>query len=274
MLPWVVFKIQWPDYWNVDHIAKVVLLLGDTLQERDHNVAETLHHEREKGTFAILQGWRNELYPVYNEQKEIVVNIERAGSALFGIMIYGVHMTGYVKSEDPSISIKNGLQIWVARRSLSKQTYPGMLDNTIGGGVPSGDEPLTSLLREAAEEASIPTAYVRQNAKVCGTITYFDIRDDRAGGESGLLQPECIYVYDLQMEKDIILNPGDHEAENFALWNIEQITQALKAGEFKTNCALVLLDFMIRHSLLSPEEEKDYIEILARLHRKLEFPTR
>ena len=54
-----------------------------------------------------------------------------------------------------------------------------------------------------------------------------------------------------------MLNPGDQEAENFVLCNVEQVTQALKAGEFKTNLALVLLDFLIRHGLLNPEEERD-----------------
>ena len=63
-------------------------------------------------------------------------------------------MTEYVKSEKPSI--ENGLRIWVARHSASKQTYPGMLDNTTGGSITSGDELFRNLLREAAEEAPIP----------------------------------------------------------------------------------------------------------------------
>lgn len=36
----------------------------------------------------------------------------------------------------------------------------------------------------------------------------------------------------------------------------------------------VLIDFFIRHGLLTPENEPDYIEIMARLHRRFEFPTR
>ncbi|MCJ1233656.1 hypothetical protein MMC14_001614 [Varicellaria rhodocarpa] len=80
--------------------------------------------------------------------------------------------------EDSTGSIHHNLQIWVAWHSASKKTYPGMLDNTIGGGIPSGDELYTSLLREASEEASIPTSYTRQNARIRGTITYFDIRDE------------------------------------------------------------------------------------------------
>lgn len=39
-------------------------------------------------------------------------------------------------------------------------------------------------------------------------------------------------------------------------------------------CALVLIDFLIHHGLIMPEEESGYIETLARLHRKLDFPIR
>ena len=272
MLPWVVRKIRWPDYWEVDHATKTVQLLGGSLAERDHRMAETLRLEYENGPFKILNGWRDELYPVYDSHRAVVVNIERAGSSLFGIVIYGVHMTGFVRRGNTNR--EEDLQIWVARRSQSKQTYPGMLDNTIGGGVSTGHSPFENLLREAVEEASIPIEYVHQHAKVCGTVTYFDIRDEQAGGETGLLQPECIYVYDLEMPADMKLSPGDHEAESFSLWGVEKVKRELAAGKFKTNCALVLLDFLIRRGLLNPEEEADYIEITTRLHRRLEFPVR
>lgn len=37
---------------------------------------------------------------------------------------------------------------------------------------------------------------------------------------------------------------------------------------------LVLLSFFVRRGILTPENEPDYIEIVSRLHRRLEFPTR
>ena len=39
---WVVTKIQWPDYWDIDHENQVVLLLGNTMEERDQHMDETL----------------------------------------------------------------------------------------------------------------------------------------------------------------------------------------------------------------------------------------
>ena len=45
---------------------------------------------------------------------------------LLGIRQYGVHMNGYIYDAD------NELKMWIGRRSLTKPTYPGMLDNTVG----------------------------------------------------------------------------------------------------------------------------------------------
>ena len=177
----------------------------------------------------------------------MVLSIERAGSALFGITIYRAHMTAYVKSDNEDESAEESLRIWVARRSKSKQTYPGMLDNTVGGGMATGEEPFKTIVRETTEEASFPVEHVRRDVKSRGCVTYFDIRDERAGGETGLLQPECINVYDLEVKEGMMPSPEDHEAEIFLLWSVRQVKKALGMGEFKTNCALVLIDFLIRH---------------------------
>jgi hypothetical protein len=36
----------------------------------------------------------------------------------------------------------------------------------------------------------------------------------------------------------------------------------------------VVLDFLIRHGIMTYESEMDYIQIASRLHRSLPFPTR
>ncbi|KAI7604510.1 hypothetical protein KC319_g21893, partial [Hortaea werneckii] len=162
--------------------------------------------------------------------------------------------------------------LWVPRRAATKQTYGGMLDNTVAGGIATGETPFESIVRESAEEASLPEELVRKNAKAVGTVTYFHIRDRRAGGETRLLQPECQYVYDLQLPEDVVPKPSDDEVEGFELKSVDEVKDALRDGEFKPNCAVVLLDFFVRHGVLTPEEEPAYSEIVSRLHRRLEFP--
>jgi len=164
------------------------------------------------------------------------------------------------------------MRIWVPRRSASKSTYASMLDNTVAGGIGTGETAFESLIRESQEEASLPEDVVRNGVKSTGTVTYFHIRDSRAGGETRLLQPECQYVYDLELDEDVVPKPSDDEVEGFELQTVEEVEQALRNGEFKPNCALVLLDFFVRHGVLTAEDP-GYIEIVARLHRRLEFPT-
>jgi len=197
-----------------------------------------------------------------------VFDIERSASCLFGVVTYGVHMTCYTSSPSSSYGIK----IWVPRRAKTKSTYGGMLDNTVAGGIASGEEPFECLVRESQEEASLPEDLVREKTQGKGVITYFHLREPRAGGESGLVQPECQYVYDLELPGDVVPKPNDSEVECFYLWTVEEIKEALGRGEFKPNCALLVLDFFIRRGILDEGNEPDYHEIKRRMHRELEFP--
>jgi 8-oxo-dGTP pyrophosphatase MutT (NUDIX family) len=148
----------------------------------------------------------------------------------------------------------------------------GMLDNTVGGGIATGEEPFESLVREAEEEASLPETVVRQRTSYHGTVTYTYIRESRAGGESGMVQPECEHVYDLELPADVVPKPNDSEVEDFYLWTVEEVQEHMAKGEFKPNCALVVMDFFMRHGILTKENEANYDEIKRRLYRDLEFP--
>lgn len=198
----------------------------------------------------------------------MVFDIERSASALFGVTTFGVHMTGFTRVE----GAKYGIKIWVPRRARGKSTYPGMLDNTVAGGLASGEIALECVIREADEEASLPEKLVREKVEAKGTITYFHVRDERAGGESGFVQPECQYVYDLEIPEGIECKPKDGEVESFELWSVEEVQEAMARGDFKPNCALLMLDFFIRWGILTEENEPTYTEIKERLHRDLEFP--
>ena len=247
------------------------LITGNNEEERSAIIAKTCEAMRLTGHWRVLDEWRNELYPVYGPNRELLFKIERSASPLFGVVTYGVHMTAYFYEGGKG---EKDLRFWVPTRSRHKQTFGGMLDNTVAGGMPAGEQPLECLVRESAEEASLPADFVRQNAKPAGSVTYFYIRDSRAGGETGLLQPECQFVYDLDMsaEKGMEFKPNDEEVEKFEIMNVEQVKEALGKALFKPNCALVMLDFLVRHGVYSKENEPNLAEIVSRLHRRLEFP--
>ena len=271
LLPWVAKAMPWEGEWIIDHEEKHVTPCATTTadytgaQIQNQSMNRTLERARKESTFKVLSGWRNEVYPIYGHSLG-VISIERSGTPLFGINSYGVHLTAFVNGLD-------GMKIWVPRRTRSKQTYGGMLDNTVAGGTSTGETPMDCVVREAAEEASFPEELVRAKAKACGTVSYFYIRDERAGGEVGLLQPECQYCYDMEIGPDVVPKPNDNEVEEFYLWTVDEVKRALAEGQFKPNCAMVLLDFFVRHGILTVENEKDYVEIVSRLHRKMPFPT-
>lgn len=266
MLPKIVEKMPWPPSFEINHQHKFIELdpnqkeTGASLTE---GFEKLLHESRERKIFAVLKGWRNELYHIIGGK--VSIDLERAGAVLFGIITLGVHMTAYT-------STPNGMKIWVPRRSPTKETFGGMLDNTVAGGISSGETPLECLIRESAEEASLPEEYVRQKVQCCGTISYFYVRGERAGGEVGLMQPEVQYVYDLALSQDMTPKPSDNEVQEFYLLSVEEVQEALSNEEFKPNCALVILDFFVRHGIITPENEKEYAALVSRLHRKLPFP--
>jgi hypothetical protein len=63
-----------------------------------------------------------------------LLHLERAAMIYFGIPSFGVHVNGFVR--DPVT--KRPAAVWIAKRSMSKATYPGLLDQMVAGAQPSG----------------------------------------------------------------------------------------------------------------------------------------
>lgn len=277
VLPSVAAVFRGLEAWTVDDDERTLTLIhGTTEPERTAIVANTTAAMRSLDYFRILRGWRDESYAVYGPKGTTLFTIERSAASLLGIAQYGAHLTAYVREPHPSDpTVPPTYKIWVPRRSDTKETYPGMMDNSVAGGLPAGESPLTCIIRECEEEASLPADLVRPRIRPAGTVSYFQIRGPRAGGETGLLEPEVEYVFDLDLSgADVTPKPSDGEAQDFRLMSVEEVRAAMAEGKFKPNCALVLLDFFVRHGLLTTEDEPDYVEIVSRLHRVTEFPTR
>lgn len=51
--------------------------------------------------------------------------------------------------------------------------FPGYLDNSVAGGIPSGVSVFENLVKESLEEASIEENIVRKYAKCAGSISYY-----------------------------------------------------------------------------------------------------
>lgn len=214
----------------------------------------------EQKTFACLAGWRDELYTCFTLDGEKYFDIERAAACIFGIVTYGCHITGYIPTTK---------QVWVPRRAYTKPTYPGMLDNTVAGGLGDGIGYLECAIKECEEEASIGGDYARSHLLPAGAVLYEFVDPD-----TGFYQPEVECVYDMPMEPGVEPRVNDGEVHEFRLMSYEEVLARMRAGEFKYNCAVVLVDFLIRHGEITAENEPRYLEVLSRTHRRLEYPLK
>ncbi len=221
---------------------------------------------------AIATNQYDFLRNLHNEDFKIVgapypVQLLRTAAPLFGIACRGAHLTMYVRGAEGRI------KIWVPRRSMSVKTFKGMLDSTVAGGVRAEESPFECIVHEADEEASLPEALVRERVRARGVITYVSRTGQGLGAELGLMVPECIYVYDLEVGEDVVPTPRDGEVKEFYLWDVETVRAAMRRGEFKPNCAVVLIDFFIREGIITDENERHYVDIMRHMHRQLPVPT-
>lgn len=238
----------------------------DTLEKRS-DLFETIAQEwRKLPQFEeqLDKGWRNELYVIYNPTAVPYLRMERAFSVLTGVVTYGVHINGYVRCKSTG-----EIKMWIPRRSATKPTYPNMLDNTVAGGLGYPYGLYDTVIKECFEEAGLPKDFVVANTKPSGVVLYMYLTSDNR------VQPEVEYIYDIEFpdETTTIPNPQDGEAVDFKLLTVDQILHEIYLGSFKPNCALVIIDFLIRFGIITPENEPNYLEIVSRCHRKIPFPT-
>ncbi|KAL4864940.1 hypothetical protein BDV12DRAFT_200658 [Aspergillus spectabilis] len=268
--------------WEINHDTQELILSlkhdPNATNKNDYNpsnestylttlLASSLKHLSTASTHPLLttlqKTWRNEPFPIHSPEQIHLCNIERSASALFGLLTTGVQLTCYTTSS-------TGLKLWIARRSRTKQTYPGMLDSTAAGGLDSGLAPFEGVVRETVEEASLSESFVREKIRSVGALSYYHVMPALPSLNGiGLLQPEIEYVYEMELEGGVVPIPGDSEVEKFYLWGVEEVKGALGRGEFKFNSAIVVVDFFVRHGVITAENEGGYFEILSRLHRRL-----
>lgn len=239
-----------------------------TERRRTQVAAATTQYLRMNQTFSVLATWRNELWPVYGRNGEVLFSMERAAIGLFGYMRYGIHLIAYVDCP----TAPHGIKLWVPKRSQFKSAWPGLFDNTVAGGLMTGETPFECVIRESEEEASLPERIVRDHARPAGTIRYIYVTASRPGIDDGYIYPEFQWVYDLKLPEDVIPEPNDGEVESFSLCTVDEVREQLARGRWKPNCAVIMLDFLIRMGILTPENEPYFDEIETRLRRRMPFP--
>ncbi|MAH83152.1 MAG: hypothetical protein CBB68_02160 [Rhodospirillaceae bacterium TMED8] len=236
---------------------KTLLILDDAMhispdiqgcEERTLAMAAVTEVLFERG---LISGWRDELYPVAQSfDAPALFHIERAAAPLFGVKAYGVHINGWVET-------KTGPAMWVGRRSINKSSGPGLLDQMVAGGQPSGISVMDNVIKECAEEASIPRE-IAMLARPVGAVSYCMTRDEG-------LRDDVLFNFDLQLPDDFRPVNMDGEVDEFMLWPLADVASAVaKDGIFKFNSGLVAIDFLLRHGFITPHEP-GYAKIVSGL---------
>lgn len=201
----------------------------------------------------VFPGWRDEPYPVGAGFRDApLFEMERAAVPSFGVRAYGVHVNAFLRRPD-------GIHMWIARRARDKPTYPGMLDNAIAGGQPVGLGLMENVVKEAGEEAGVPPELARRAVAV-GAISYIC-------QEGETLKPDVMFNFDLELPEGFTPRNADGEIDSFMLMPASEVMRITeRTREFKFNCALVNIDFFVRHGLIPPEHP-DYLAIQQGLRR-------
>lgn len=202
---------------------------------------------------AVVDSYMNESYPILaSVSSEPFAFIDRGISTLLGTLSFGQHLNAYVIT-------KEGMKMWIGRRAYNKGYEAGKLDHLVAGGLPYDLSPWENLKKECYEEAGMSEELALQ-AKEVGLVSYR--YDYSLGGKE-----DIIYCYDIELNEDFIPVCTDGEVEAFYLMPIEEVAEIVReTNEFKLNCNLVIIDFLVRHGYLGVEDE-DYVEIVRGLRQ-------
>ena len=199
--------------------------------------------------------WRNETFDVMPRWGEPpIFRLDRGAVPFFGVRAYGVHLNGFVGEGA-------AMRLWIGRRATNKLVAPGKLDNLVAGGISCEHGLYETLVKESEEEACIPHEFVARAVPV-GAVSY------RMENKLGV-RNDVLFVYDLDVPPGFTPRNSDGEIVEFSLMPAAEAVERVRAGDdFKFNVNLVIIDFALRHGLVSPDDP-DYLDLVVGLRRPL-----
>jgi isopentenyldiphosphate isomerase len=221
---------RWPDVFDIDGERVLLSPQFNTVDLRSAALGSVIGALAAEGR---IPGWRDETYAIRNAFDALpLAYIERAASRFFGTMTYAVHLNGVVEY------VGRAPQLWIARRSETKATDPGMLDNVVAGGIGWGFSLAETIVKECWEEAGIPQEIAER--AVAGRTAH--VLQSLPEGT----QAEQIFIYDLALPEDFAPRNQDGEVGEHRLARIEDVAQAIEEGAMTVDASLATLDCLLR----------------------------
>ena len=182
----------------------------------------------------FIPGWRNEDFAWIDQNGHEYFRLERSAFRTFGFRSMATHVNGYTKAGN----------LWLGRRSETKSTDPGRLDNLAAGGIGADETPWVNARRELWEEAGVPPQISDQIEPV-GRI---HMRRPIPGRG---FHDEQLYVYDLELAENFVPTNHDGEVSGFIEISLSEAAARILADEFTSDAAFVTADFILRNTKLS-----------------------
>jgi 8-oxo-dGTP pyrophosphatase MutT (NUDIX family) len=228
---------RWPDVFAIDAAGVTLSPRFDTLDARSAALGAVIGALAADGR---IPGWRDETYAIRNAfDAAPLACIERAASRFFGTMTYAVHLNGVVEYAD------RAPLLWIARRSLTKATDPGMLDNVVAGGIGWGFGIAETIVKECWEEAGIP-APIASRATPGRTVHVLQSLPEGT-------QAEQIFVYDLALPADFAPCNQDGEVGEHRLARIDEVANWIEENALTVDASLATLDCLLRRRWIDPQ---------------------
>ncbi|AFT84454.1 NUDIX hydrolase [Paraburkholderia phenoliruptrix] len=229
---------RWPDVFEIDNARVVLAPSFNTVDLRSAALASVIGALAAEGR---IPGWRDETYAIRNAfDARPLAYIERAASRFFGTMTYAVHLNGVVEYADGGAP-----RLWIARRSGTKATDPGMLDNVVAGGIGWGFSVETTIVKECWEEAGIPEEIA---ARAVAGRTAHVLQSLPEG-----TQAEQIFIYDLALPADFAPRNQDGEVGEHRLARIDEVARWIEEGAMTVDASLATLDCLLRRRWIDEE---------------------
>ena len=115
------------------------------------------------------------------------------------------------------------------------------------------------IARRAATKSVEPLA---RQARPVGIISY------TAQTENGI-RADTLYNYDLELPPDFRPHNRDGEVGAFHCLPLDEVARLVRdSDEFKQNSAVVVIDYLIRHGYLTPDDTPDYPALCRGIHRR------
>ncbi len=179
-------------------------------------------------------GWRNELLDIWADPSPVPLRlgaIERGVMRPLGLITRAVHLNAW--------SDQGGL--WVARRSLTKATDPGMWDTLVGGLIGSQEDVDLALIRETDEEAGLDAPDI-ENRTPLRTITRMNRRIPEGLQVEDVLTCECV------LPMHITPKNRDGEVMEIQCLRPELVFEMLQSGAFTVEASIVIAEDLLRRA--------------------------